>query len=92
VAPLDRACYLLRMREPRYSAAPYRMRNDVAWMVYDDRNRRVVMLRLSERTAYTLARTLNVAQLEAPLVEDKVDHRAKAKKAEAKKKADAKKL
>jgi hypothetical protein len=67
------------------------MRNDVAWMVYDDRNRRVVMLRLGERAAYTLARTLNVAQLEAPVVDEKVESRAKAKKAEAKKKADAKK-
>jgi hypothetical protein len=67
------------------------MRNDVAWMVYDDRNQRVVMLRLGHQVAYTLARTLNVAQLEAPLVAEKVDNEVKAKKTEATKKAEAKK-
>jgi hypothetical protein len=67
------------------------MRNDVAWMVYDDRNQRVVTLRLGHLAAYTLARTLNVAQLEAPLVAEMVDDRVKAKKAEATKKAEAKK-
>lgn len=67
------------------------MRNDVAWMVYDDRYGRVVMLRLGKESAYTLALTLNVAELEAPLVEEKAGRRTQAKRADAKKKADAKK-
>lgn len=67
------------------------MRNDVAWMVYDDQIRRVVMLRLGKAAAMTLARTLNVADLEAPVIEGTPETRRVAKKAEAKKKADAKK-
>ena len=66
------------------------MRNDVAWMVYDDHHRRVVMLRLGKAAAATLARTLNVADLEAPVLDETSD-RPVAKKTEAKKKAEAKK-
>lgn len=83
-------CYLLRMREPKYSAAPYRMRNDVAWMVHDDRNARVVVMRLTQQRAYTLARTLNVASLAAPLTVEKPASRSNVTEADAKN-ADAKK-
>lgn len=55
------------MREPRYAAAPYRMRGDDAWMVYEDRTGRVAALRLKKAQAYTLAHLLNVADLEIPL-------------------------
>lgn len=55
------------MREPRYAAAPYRMRSDDAWMVYEDRTGRVAVLRLKKAQAYTLAHLLNVADLEIPL-------------------------
>ncbi len=83
------------------------MRNDVAWMVHDDRDDRVVMLRLGKETAAILARTLNVAELEAPLLDEKAEakkinvkkldaKRAEARKIDAKKPeakpADAKKL
>lgn len=55
------------MREPRYSAAPYPMRRDDAWMVYEDRTGRVVTVRLRKPQAYTLAHLLNVADLDVPL-------------------------
>jgi len=55
------------MREPRYAAAPYRMRSDDAWMVYEDRTGRIVTLRLPRPQAYTLAHLLNVADLDVPL-------------------------
>ena len=66
------------------------MRNDVAWMVHDDRDARVVMLRLGKEAAFILARTLNVAELEAPLVEEKGESPPHPKQAEPKK-ADVKK-
>jgi len=60
------------------------MRNDVAWMVHDDRNARVVVMRLTQLHAYTLARTLNVASLAAPPVDEKPASRSNATKADAK--------
>ena len=48
------------------------------------------MLRLGKEAAFILARTLNVAELEAPLVEEKAESRPKTKQAEPKK-ADVKK-
>ena len=83
------------------------MRNDVAWMVHDDQLGRAVMLRLSKETAATLARTLNVADLEAPVLDEKAEakkigvkkldaKRVETKKNDVKKdetkKADAKKI
>lgn len=59
-------------------------------MVRDDRDGRVVMMRLAKEVAFTLARTLNVAELEAPLIEEKRESRAETKPAEPKK-ADVKK-
>jgi len=66
------------------------MRNDVAWMVHDDRNARVVVMRLTQQHAYTLARTLNVASLAAPLTVEKPARRSNATKPDVKN-ADAKK-
>ena len=59
-------------------------------MVHDDRHGRVVMMRLAKEAAFTLARTLNVAELEAPLIEEKRESPPEAKPAEPKK-ADVKK-
>jgi hypothetical protein len=52
-----------------YNALPYKMRNDAAWMVCEDRTNRVVLLRLSEQNARTLAATLNVADLAAEVTD-----------------------
>lgn len=57
------------MSEACYAAAPYKMRNDAAWMVCEDRTGRVVLLRLSEQHARTLAETLNVAILAAAVTD-----------------------
>jgi len=53
-------------------------------MVHDDRDGRVVMMRLGKEAAFTLARTLNVAELEAPLIEEKAKSRPQAKPAASK--------
>lgn len=68
------------MQQPRYTVAPYRMRNDDAWMVYDDRASRVVVLRLQKPHAETLAYLLNVANLDAPVKDYGPAQRPRAKR------------
>ena len=55
------------MREPRYSAVPFKLRGAASWMVCDDRTGRIVKIPLIKPHAYTLAHMLNVANLETPL-------------------------
>jgi hypothetical protein len=55
----------LLMNEKPYVAAPYRMRNESAFMVCADGSGRVVVLGLSEARAAILAALLNVAALAA---------------------------
>jgi hypothetical protein len=50
----------------RYEAAPFKLHDDYAWMIYDARSGRLVATRLHMNVAYTLAHTLNVADLSAP--------------------------
>jgi ABC-type amino acid transport system permease subunit len=56
------------MGEKSYKAAPYKMRNEAAWMVCEDPTGRVVMLTLAEQHAATLAELMNVAILAVPAV------------------------
>jgi hypothetical protein len=53
-------------QKPRYEAAPCLPRDDAAWMIYDARDQRVVVTLMHRETAYTLARTMNVADLSVP--------------------------
>jgi hypothetical protein len=56
-----------RQRKPRYEAAPFKKSGDRAWMVYDERVGRLVAMSLHQHEACTLAHTLNVAYLAAPV-------------------------
>jgi hypothetical protein len=58
-----------RQRKPRYEAAPFKRSGARAWMVYDDRVGRLVAFPLHQHEAYTLAHTLNVADLGAPVTD-----------------------
>jgi hypothetical protein len=58
-----------RQRKPRYEAALFKRDGDRAWMVYDGRVGRLVALPLHQHEAYTLAHTLNVADLAMPVVD-----------------------
>ena len=62
-----------RHDRPRYEAYPFKRMPGRSWMVYDDRVSRVVAFPLYQDEAYTLAHTLNVADLRAP-IEDFGDH------------------
>ena len=57
-----------RQRKPRYEAAPFKKTGNRTWMVYDGRVGRLVALPLHQHEAHTLAYTLNVADLGAPVV------------------------
>ena len=57
------------MGEKSYKAAPYKMRNEAAWMVCEDPSERVVVLTLPEKHAATLADLLNVATLATPVTD-----------------------
>ena len=56
-------------RRPRYKADPFKRNGDRVWMVYDDRVGRLVAFPLDEYEAHTLAHTLNVADLRAPVMD-----------------------
>jgi hypothetical protein len=58
-----------RQRKPRYEAAPFKGRGERAWMVYDGRVGRLVAMSLHQHEACTLAHTLNVAHLAAPVTD-----------------------
>jgi hypothetical protein len=58
-----------RQRKPRYEASPFKRSGGRAWMVYDERVGRLVVLPLYEQEARTLARTLNVADLSVPITD-----------------------
>lgn len=57
------------MSEEHYLAASYRMRNEAAWLVREDRGDRVVVMSLSEGHARRLAEVLNVATLAAEVID-----------------------
>jgi hypothetical protein len=54
---------------PRYEAGPFKGSGDRAWMVYDELAGRLVAIALPQHEAYTLAHTLNVADLSAPVLD-----------------------
>jgi hypothetical protein len=56
-------------RKPRYQASLFKGSGGRAWMVYDERVGRLVVLPLHEQEARTLAHTLNVADLSIPVVD-----------------------
>ena len=58
-----------RQRKPRYEAGPFKGSGDRAWMVYDEHVGRLVAYPLHQHEAYTLAHTLNVADLRAPVMD-----------------------
>jgi len=55
--------------EEHYSVEAYRMRDEAAWMVREDRSGRVVRMSLSEPAARWLVATLNVAILAADVTD-----------------------
>jgi hypothetical protein len=58
-----------RPRKPRYEAMPSRLDDDRAWMLYDARTERLIAMPLNRHAAETLAHTLNVADLSAPVID-----------------------
>ncbi len=54
-------------RKPSYVVTAFMWRHEAAWMIYESRTGRLVA-KLSDRdTAYTLAHTMNVADLAVPV-------------------------
>ena len=58
-----------RARKPRYEALPSRLHDDRSWMLYDSRAERLIVMPLRRCAAETLAHTLNVADLSAPVID-----------------------
>jgi hypothetical protein len=56
-------------RKARYRALPFALHGEARWMIFDTHAARLVVKALHRKAARTLAHTLNVADLCAPLID-----------------------